>query len=193
MYPWFRIINIIRKTRRQDDFKPGQESRLSMRCLPGDIDTNLHINNGRYLTLADVGRFQQFRQSGIWGIAMKNGWAPMLGGVQVAFTREIRLWQRFELRSSIETWEDTQVLGRHRFILPDGRIAAVLMTTGGIYDKKAGRFVLVDEAFAALGRDFHPRPPNEEERAFMRSHGNLRLMGKQSLNGGSAEEPVSWN
>ena len=29
----------------------------------------------------------------------------MLGGLQTAFVREIKLWQRFDVLSSIETWE----------------------------------------------------------------------------------------
>ena len=58
----------------------------------------------------------------------------MLGGVQTVFVREIRLWQRFEVVSSIETWEGTQVIGRHAFILENGETAALVMTTAGIYD-----------------------------------------------------------
>ncbi len=91
----------------------------------------------------------------------------MLGGVQTVFVREIRLWQRFEVVSSIETWEGTQVIGRHGFILENGETAALVMTTAGIYDRAARRFVEMAEvirharnrrraASAERGReDFH--------------------------------------
>src|SRR6185503_3961101 len=32
------------------------ESNLSLRVWPNDLDLNIHVNNGRYLTLMDLGR-----------------------------------------------------------------------------------------------------------------------------------------
>ena len=51
--------------------------------------------------------------AGLIALARRNGWAPMIGGLQVAYVREIRLWRRFEVVSSIETWEgnDTVTIG----------------------------------------------------------------------------------
>ena len=51
--------------------------------------------------------------------------------------REIRLWRRFEVVSSIETWEGTQVIGKHRFVLDNGETAALILTTAGVYDRGA--------------------------------------------------------
>ena len=39
--------------------------------------------------------------------------------------------------SSIETWEGTQVIGRHAFVLDSGETAALVLTTAGIYDLAA--------------------------------------------------------
>jgi len=61
----------------------------------------------------------------------------MIGGLESVYVREIRLWRRFEVMSSIETWEGTQVIGRHRFVLDNGETAALIMTTGGVYDRPA--------------------------------------------------------
>ena len=33
-----------------------------MRVWPNDLDTNAHMNNGRYLTLMDLGRFDLMTQ-----------------------------------------------------------------------------------------------------------------------------------
>jgi acyl-ACP thioesterase len=35
-------------------YRVGDESRLAFRCLPIDIDFNLHLNNARYMMLADL-------------------------------------------------------------------------------------------------------------------------------------------
>ena len=156
----------------------GEASRLSFRCLPTDIDFNWHLNNARYLMLADIGRIDIFFRTGVVRLAREKGWAPMLGGVQTVFVREIRLWQRFEVVSSIETWDGTQVIGRHAFILENGEMAALVMTTAGIYDRAARRFVDMAEVIRMLGIEAVPRPPSEAERIFMASHAGLRALAK---------------
>lgn len=178
MYVWLRLARMIATARSRGRYRLGEESRLSFRCLPTDIDSNLHLNNARYMMLADVGRIDIFARAGLIALARKNRWAPMMGGLQAVYVREIRLWKRFDVVSTIETWEDSQVIGRHRFVLEDGRTAAVVMTSAGVYDFSGGRFVPIDDIVGMLGASARPRPPSEEERTFMASHAGLRKLAK---------------
>lgn len=178
MYVWARLARVAATTRRRGPYRLGSESRLTFRCLPSDIDSNLHLNNARYMMLADVGRIDIFLRAGLWDLARENGWAPMMGGLQSAYVREIRLWKRFDVLSSIETWSGTQVIGRHRFILETGETAAVILTTAGVYDFRNRRFLEIDEVVAALGHRIAPRLPSAEEEAFMASHQGLRALAK---------------
>ncbi|UUP18057.1 thioesterase family protein [Nitratireductor thuwali] len=178
MYVWIRLLRVAATRGRRGPYRMGDEGRLSFRCLPTDIDTNVHLNNARYMMLADMGRIDIFLRSGLVRAARERGWAPLLGGLQVAYVREIGLWKRFDVVSTIETWEGTQVLGQHRFVLEDGRTAAIIMTTGGIYDFRARRFVPIDEVVRTIGHETPPRPPNAEERSFMASHEGLRSRAK---------------
>jgi acyl-CoA thioesterase FadM len=178
MYVWLRLARMFATAKSRGRYRMGDESRLAFRCLPTDVDSNLHLNNARYMMLADVGRIDIFARAGLIGLARKNGWAPMMGGLQAVYVREIRMWKRFEVVSTIETWEDTQVIGRHRFVLEDGRTAALVMTTAGIYDFRNRAFVPIDELVAALGAAERPRPPSEEERIFIASHTGLRKLAK---------------
>ena len=128
MYVWARLARMVITASSRGTYRMGEESRLTFRCLPTDIDSNFHLNNARYMMMADVGRIDIFLRAGLLGLARKNGWAPMMGGLQTVYVREIRLWKRFEVVSTVETWEDTQVIGRHRFVLEDGQTAALVMT-----------------------------------------------------------------
>lgn len=181
MYVWLRLLRVGATYKRRGRFDMGDEGRLSFRCLPTDIDMNMHLNNARYMMLADMGRIDIFLRSGLISAARKNGWGPLLGGLQISYVREIRLWKRFEVVSTIETWSGTQILGKHRFVLDDGRTAAVMMTTGGIYDFRNKRFVEVEEVMHALGRTEAPRAPTEQEQAFMASHTAMRQQGKEMV------------
>jgi acyl-CoA thioesterase FadM len=178
MYVWARLARTLASASRRGPYRTGDESRLRFRCLPSDIDSNLHLNNARYMMLADVGRFDIFQRSGMITLARARGWAPMLGGLQTVFVREIRLWKRFELVSTLETWADTQVIGRHRFVIDGDVTAAIVMTTGGVYDLRNRRFVPIGDMVQMLGSDATPRPPTDAEAIFMSSHAGLRAIAK---------------
>ena len=178
MYVWARMARMLATARSRGPYMMGGESRLAFRCLPTDIDFNVHLNNARYMMLADLGRIDLFVRAGLITLARKNGWAPMMGGLQAVYAREIKLWRRFEVVSSIETWEGSQAIGKHRFVLDNGETAALILTTAGVYDRKARRFLDIDEVVAALGRSVNPRPPTEAERLFMESHQALRRQAK---------------
>jgi acyl-CoA thioesterase FadM len=180
MYVWVRMARMVATASRRGPYLMGGESRLAFRCLPTDIDFNIHLNNSRYMMLADLGRIDILLRAGLITLARKNSWAPMMGGLQSVYARQIRLWRRFEVVSSIETWEGTQVIGKHRFVLDDGETAALILTTAGVYDRKARRFLGIDEVVAALGRSAQPRPPTEAERIFMASHRELRAQAKRA-------------
>ena len=78
MYVWARLFRTVLTARSRGRYRLGEESRLTFRCLPSDIDSNLHLNNARYMMLADIGRIDIFMRGGLLALARKNGWAPMM-------------------------------------------------------------------------------------------------------------------
>lgn len=181
MYVWGRMLRTALTTRARGRYRFGEESRLSFRCLPSDIDANMHLNNARYMALADVGRIDIFIRSGFWALCRRNGWAPMMGGLQSAYVREIRLWRRFDVISTIETWSDRQIVGAHRFLIDGEVTAATILTTAGVYDRLNRRFVPIAEVAEGLGYRGDPRPPTPAEDAFMVSHETLRALAKSEV------------
>lgn len=178
MYTWFRFIHMLATAKSRGPYRAGDETRFSFRCLPSDIDFNGHMNNARYLALADVGRIDIFARSGMLKLRKERGWTPMMGGVQINFLREIRLWRKFDVITSIETWDDRQVIGKHVFVLDDGQVSAVAYTTAGLYDQPNRRFIPFDEVMATIGIETSRREPTEAERVFMASHALLRASAK---------------
>lgn len=71
--------------------------------LPTDLDALLHMNNGRYLTLMDLGRLELMRRSGLWAELSRRGWYPVVAGQTITYRRSLKLGQRF--------WLTTRVLG----------------------------------------------------------------------------------
>ena len=83
---------------------------------PHDLDTSLHLNNGRYWTLMDLGRTDIMIRSGLWRSVLRNGWVPVVGAGQIRFRRELRPFEAFRLETRIVAWFEAQLVMEHRLI-----------------------------------------------------------------------------
>ncbi len=183
MYIWGRLATMALRARRGGKARIGDAIEHSFRCWPTDVDNYLHMNNARYMTIADIGRVELFFRTGMWDLGKSRNWWPMMGGGQVAFVKEIKLWRKFRVVSSFETWEGRQLLGQHRFMLEDGAAAAMVRTTIGVYDFTNRTYLPIDQVAQAIGQPQRPRPPDQGELSFMRSHADLRALARPATTG----------
>lgn len=187
MYVWARFAKLVatapRRKRLED---PLGVSSLQFRALPSDVDFNLHVNNGRYLSIADLGRLDLFFRTGLIAAARGRGWVPMLGGVESVFRREVRLWQRFRLDSRFLGWEGSNFVGEHRFVLPGEpeQVAVAVLTSGGIYDRGRRSFVDAETVLEAVGQRLESPPLDEAAIAFTTAYGALRRSARPPLPSG---------
>ncbi|MDB5104731.1 MAG: thioesterase [Fibrobacteres bacterium] len=98
------------------------ESVVRFRVWPNDLDTNMHMNNGRYLTLMDLGRLDLLLRNGAVPFVLRNKWYPVLAGSLIRFRRPLNLFQKFEIRTRIVTW-DSKWVYLEQFILRKGDVA----------------------------------------------------------------------
>ncbi len=75
----FRMLWVWLGSLRRERLAVGvAESRMRMITLPNDLDFNLHMTNGRYLTIADLSRIDLFLRTGLAKVMIKEKWAPLL-------------------------------------------------------------------------------------------------------------------
>jgi acyl-CoA thioesterase FadM len=91
------------------------ESALRFRVWPNDLDAMGHMNNGRYLTLMDLGRVDLMVRTGLGRIALKRGWGPLVGSAMIRFRRSLDPFQRCHLRSRILCWDEKWFFVEQRF------------------------------------------------------------------------------
>lgn len=113
MYPFVRAGRIFARalTTRLDPAL--RSSTIAMRVWPNDLDTNAHMNNGRYLTLMDLGRFDLMTQCGLVRVVLKQRWFPVAGGVMIRFERPLHLFEKITLKSSIISWDEQWLYFNH--------------------------------------------------------------------------------
>ncbi len=70
---------------------------LSLRVLPKDLDINLHMNNGRYLTLCDLTRVDMFMRSGLAKTMIKEKWRPIIAEHTMTYKKPLKLFQKYDL------------------------------------------------------------------------------------------------
>ena len=161
---------------------PGDVSVLTLRVLPNDLDLSLHMNNGRYLAVMDLGRLDLILRSGLGGAVWRNGWTPIANAALIRFRRELRLFARYRLETRVVGWQDEIVLIEQTFVFADGaragQIAARALFKGGLYDRKAQRYVPVAEMMRTIGASVESPPPSAETDAFLAADAAMRDAGR---------------
>jgi acyl-CoA thioesterase FadM len=100
---------------------------LAMRVWPNDLDFNVHMNNGRYFTAADIGRFDWWLRTGVMKKALARGWGPVAGDANGRFSRSLQPFERFEIHTRLMGWNEKWLFTEHRFVSKSGKVVAVIV------------------------------------------------------------------
>ncbi len=149
---WRTIWIMIRSNwlkRRDGDVPMTSVSVVKMTTLPTDIDLLMHMNNGRYLSVADVGRFDLLVRSGVMAQLNARSWYPVVAQGSVQYRKSLNLWERFEVETRLLGTDERAVVLGQRFVR-NGEIYAELITRARFL-KKSGGTVSVEELREAFG------------------------------------------
>lgn len=154
---------------------PFATSRLNFRVWPHDLDTSLHMNNGRYWTIMDLGRTDLMLRSGLWRPVLREGWTPVVSAGQIRFRRELRPFQAFRLETRLLFWDERRFVMQHRLVTGGAdTVAAIALVQAGLYDRRQRTFVPVDRLFRQMGAEADSPPMTPEVAAFLGSQDVLR-------------------
>ncbi|MGC9446612.1 acyl-CoA thioesterase [Cereibacter sphaeroides] len=105
MYPYVRLFMEMRRARRLDPLPVLGTHRSSHLCLPWDLDPWRELNNGRTLTLFDLGRAPLLVRTGMQRICSDKGWGMTVAGSSVRYRRRVVLMERLEMVSRCLGWD----------------------------------------------------------------------------------------
>jgi acyl-CoA thioesterase FadM len=126
---WFRLIWMLLTVRWRAKAGVMDATRLRMTVLPNDLDFNGHVNNGRYLTLADVARMDFVLRTGTARVALAMRARPIVGDAMAKFRRDLRPFQRYDIETRMLGWNEKWSFMEHRFVR-DGRVLGVVVMRG---------------------------------------------------------------
>lgn len=147
----FRFVYQVIVSRFLKPIELNDSDRVKMRVWPNDIDVNIHLNNGRYLSIMDLGRTRMSIRSGLYHKALKMGWGfGVVGGVNITYLKSLGLFQSYYLTSKIAGHHDGWVFIEQRFESHQELVAAALVKVVFLKD---GKRIPIDEMIKQLGVD----------------------------------------
>ncbi len=121
---YFRLLLIVLKALRRDTITPDDlNNSIQVRMLPNDLDVNMHVNNGRYLTLCDLSRVDFFVRSGIAALMLKHKWNPIIAEHTMTYLRPIKVFSKIEIRMEITHYDEKFFYCTHHFYKGDKLMA----------------------------------------------------------------------
>jgi acyl-CoA thioesterase FadM len=111
----FRLVPVVARALLAPPLTTLGGSVLRLRVLPTDLDTNMHMNNGRYLSMMDLGRFDLVVRSRLHRPLIRLRWKPLVGSATIRFRRSLRPFQAYDLRTRVLCWDDKWFVFEQRF------------------------------------------------------------------------------
>lgn len=137
-------------------------SRSWFRVMPTDLDVLMHVNNGKYLSMLDIGRLDFMVRTDAMQKMSKLGWYTVVGAQTITYRKSLRLFQKFAIETRLVGLDERAAYVEQRFVVR-GEVYARAFIQGRFLKKRGGN-VSVEELAKAFDLD-----PAEYE-----LHGELR-------------------
>lgn len=155
---FFRLVWLSIRARFGERIQPTDVARTTFRVWPTDLDVLMHMNNGVYLSIMDLGRIDLMARSGAWPRLQKLGYYPVVVSSTITYRRSLEPWQKFIVESAIIGLDDKAGYVEQRFVR-DGEIHARAIVKARFL-RKSGGTVPMHELAELFGLDpaNHPLP-----------------------------------
>lgn len=144
---WLVLVS----ARRRPKLSALDVSHTPFRVRLTDIDTLRHMNNGVYLSMADLGRMDLMIRSGMFDRLRAKGWYPVVANQTVSYRKSLDLWTKYDLQTKLLGVDDRGVYVQQRFVV-DGEIHAEMIMRARFL-KRTGGTVSIEELKEAAGVD----------------------------------------
>ncbi len=136
---------------RRPSMDPRDVLRVRRRVWPGDLDELRHVNNGVYLSMLDLARYELLRRAGLWERMRKAGVYPVVASQTITYRKSLELGQRFEIESRILGYDARAVFLEQRFVAAGELYARAYIM--GRFLRRSGGVVPIAELGELTGID----------------------------------------
>ncbi len=154
MYPYLRLVKEVFKARRARPLGILDTHESAHICWPWDIDPWMELNNGRTLTLFDLGRVPLGIRAGLHKVVARHGWGMAVAGNSTRYRKRVTAFQKVTMRSRCVGW-DARFIYMEQSMWRNGECTTQMLVRAAFTSKQG--IVVPARAVEAMGHD--PQSP----------------------------------
>ena len=113
---FFRLFWTVLHAKIRSKQKVSDEGMTSFVVLPTDLDVLLHMNNGVYCSLMDLGRIDLLIRYGLAAKLSEKNWYPVIVSETIRFKRSLKLLDRFQIVTKTLGWDERYIYLEQKFL-----------------------------------------------------------------------------
>lgn len=134
MYPFLRMFKEMARARRMPPLGLFDTHVSHHICWPWDLDLWAELNNGRTLTLYDLGRLPLARRTAFERLLREQRWGLTVAGSSVRYRRRVTMFSRLTMYTRCIGWDD-RFLYMEQSMWKDGDCASQVLIRSAIVSK----------------------------------------------------------
>ncbi len=155
MYPFFRSAYAMARMRKLPKISPFESASVFTHIMPWDLDPFMELNNGRTLTLYDIGRFAWGARCGMNEAYRDHGYGITVAGAMVRYRKRVTVFQRIEISAQCVGMDDRFFYVVQNMKRGDEFVGQSLLRKAVLRDRK---MVAPTEMLVSLGYDVDDVP-----------------------------------
>ncbi|MEQ8509671.1 MAG: acyl-CoA thioesterase [Rhodospirillaceae bacterium] len=128
-----------------------EESHLSFRVLPTDLDVNMHLTNSRYFSFMDLSRVDHMIRNGAWKHIRARKLMPVLASGSVRFRRPVPPFTRIDVTTRVVGGDEKWVYLEHKIQAGKTVYAVAILKAAFLDDNGRVPMPLLMEMFGHQG------------------------------------------
>lgn len=147
MYPLFRLVSTVLGALRAPALTLIESSEVSFRCRPWDLDVFMEMNNGRVLTLYDLGRTDLSIRCGLAKQLKQHKWGLVVAGSTVRYRKRVRVFNKVTMRTRLAGVDERWIYLEQSMWVKGQPCSSVLLRTAVT---AKGKTVATERVMAAM-------------------------------------------
>lgn len=134
MYPFLRLAKVMWQAKRNTSIHVTDKSEISFSCHPWDLDIFNEMNNGRVLTLYDLGRTELGIRCGLMDVLASKRWALVVAGSSVRYRKRVHMFHKVKMYTQCVGWDERWMYVEQSMWV-DGQPCSSVLIRAGVTSK----------------------------------------------------------
>ncbi|MBA54062.1 MAG: hypothetical protein CMK89_06355 [Pseudomonadales bacterium] len=119
------------------------------RCMPWDLDANIHMNNVKYLKYLERGRVEHMIHTPWLTEMTSRGFKALIANTEISYVKEIKPFQRFKAETRISSWDEKYIYMEQLFTYRKTVFTAAVIRMAMV-NTKTGKRISPRQAFEEI-------------------------------------------